>query len=314
MVNEFIYEPVETVHNPSVTLYSLLFLFILRAAETPDQQADQPSAEQENTFIDRELSPHQLTKEEHKLRQFRQCLRVTLDDVRKQIKYFSFPWAHPARYRPFLTPVNKADVPDYYDIIKNPMCIEDMYDKIDRDEYKNIGMHRSFLLFLEMFMNDVKLIESNARQYNPSVDTGKRIIHCARALKEEIESSIFEFQETDKSHLFDIVAVINERRESMFCSPGCVNLLEEEQAKKKREEEQNNANNNPTTEDKPQSEPEPEPDIVTLIHQDIEQHQSSIQTNYVFKQLTEANRAQLKKEALSIVTILVFSTYSQSHQ
>ena len=39
----------------------------------------------------------------------------------------------------FKTPVNKAEVPDYYDVIKNPMCWDTIDQKLDRHEYLDLA-------------------------------------------------------------------------------------------------------------------------------------------------------------------------------
>lgn len=57
---------------------------------------------------------------------------------------------------PFLRPVDKALVPDYYDVIKDPMDLKTIEEKLENDVYKKP----------EEFMDDVKLIISNARKYN----------------------------------------------------------------------------------------------------------------------------------------------------
>lgn len=49
------------------------------------------------------------------------------------------------------------DAPDYYEIIQCPMCLSQMMSKIDREEYKT----------KQSFLDDVKLIVTNALEYNP---------------------------------------------------------------------------------------------------------------------------------------------------
>ena len=57
---------------------------------------------------------------------------------------------------PFKSPVQKKDVPDYYSIIHQPMCFEDIQRKANNCEYKTIGR----------FFADVKQIETNCTTYN----------------------------------------------------------------------------------------------------------------------------------------------------
>ncbi|KAI0364675.1 hypothetical protein BV20DRAFT_1116249 [Pilatotrama ljubarskyi] len=56
----------------------------------------------------------------------------------------------------FKSPVNKHEVPDYYDIIKHPMCWDTIDQKLDSHEY----------LDLAEFKRDVELVVNNAMTYN----------------------------------------------------------------------------------------------------------------------------------------------------
>ncbi|GJJ11325.1 hypothetical protein Clacol_005557 [Clathrus columnatus] len=56
----------------------------------------------------------------------------------------------------FLRPVTRAEAPDYFDIIKDPMCFMTIEDKLNRGEY----------LHLDAFKIDVNLIFDNAMLYN----------------------------------------------------------------------------------------------------------------------------------------------------
>lgn len=57
---------------------------------------------------------------------------------------------------PFLIPVNKDDVADYYDVIKEPMDLSTMEAKLEADQYSTP----------EEFIKDAKLIFDNCRKYN----------------------------------------------------------------------------------------------------------------------------------------------------
>ncbi|KAI1844575.1 hypothetical protein JX266_009248 [Neoarthrinium moseri] len=57
---------------------------------------------------------------------------------------------------PFLVPVNKDDVADYYDVIKEPMDLSTMEAKLEADQYGTP----------EEFVKDAKLIFDNCRKYN----------------------------------------------------------------------------------------------------------------------------------------------------
>ncbi len=57
---------------------------------------------------------------------------------------------------PFVHPVNKDEVADYYDVIKEPMDLETMEEKHEKDLYPTP----------EDFIKDAKLIFDNCRRYN----------------------------------------------------------------------------------------------------------------------------------------------------
>ncbi|KAH8751506.1 hypothetical protein BGZ57DRAFT_934464 [Hyaloscypha finlandica] len=57
---------------------------------------------------------------------------------------------------PFLTPVNKDDVADYYEVIKEPMDLSTMEVKLEADNYATP----------EDFIRDAKLMFDNCRKYN----------------------------------------------------------------------------------------------------------------------------------------------------
>lgn len=57
---------------------------------------------------------------------------------------------------PFITPVSKDDVADYYDVIKEPMDLSTMESKLEADQYDKP----------EDFIKDARLIFDNCRKYN----------------------------------------------------------------------------------------------------------------------------------------------------
>ncbi|KAK3382369.1 histone acetyltransferase GCN5-like protein [Lasiosphaeria ovina] len=62
---------------------------------------------------------------------------------------------HPSSW-PFLMPVNKDEVADYYDVIKEPMDLSTMESKLEADQYATP----------EDFIRDARLIVENCRKYN----------------------------------------------------------------------------------------------------------------------------------------------------
>ncbi|KLJ05692.1 histone acetyltransferase [Blastomyces silverae] len=59
---------------------------------------------------------------------------------------------------PFLTPVNRDEVPDYYNVISSPMDLSTMEERLECDSYTAP----------KDLVADLKLIFSNCRQYNDS--------------------------------------------------------------------------------------------------------------------------------------------------
>ncbi|KAI0055167.1 Bromodomain-containing protein [Artomyces pyxidatus] len=62
---------------------------------------------------------------------------------------------HPSAW-PFQSPVNRAEVPDYYEVINQPMDLSTMEEKLDSGQYQS----------LEEFADDAQLIFDNCRFYN----------------------------------------------------------------------------------------------------------------------------------------------------
>lgn len=67
---------------------------------------------------------------------------------------------HPSAW-PFVSPVNKEEVTDYYEIIKNPMDLSTIEQNLENDKYTTF----------ELFLHDVRLIFKNCRAYNSETTT-----------------------------------------------------------------------------------------------------------------------------------------------
>lgn len=65
---------------------------------------------------------------------------------------------------PFLEPVDEEIAPSYYRVVKNPMDLQQMEDKL------NEGLYETF----SQFKHDFQLIIANCKQYNGSTN-GKRL-------------------------------------------------------------------------------------------------------------------------------------------
>ncbi|KAI0941499.1 hypothetical protein AcW1_003374 [Taiwanofungus camphoratus] len=75
----------------------------------------------------------------------------------------------------FLKPVSKTDVPDYYDVIANPMDLQTMLKKVKQKQYKS----------KKDFKDDLDLIWSNCFTYNATENHPLRV--CAKRLKAKAE-------------------------------------------------------------------------------------------------------------------------------
>ncbi|XP_063735979.1 ATPase family AAA domain-containing protein 2-like isoform X2 [Eleginops maclovinus] len=123
--------------------------------------------------------PRQLTEEEtQRLAEqdegtFRE-LRLFLRDVTNRL-------SQDKRFKAFTKPVDLEEVPDYAEVIKQPMDLSTVLSKIDRHQYETV----------KEFLYDVDLIWQNALEYNPDRDPSDRQIrHRACALKDTVHAII----------------------------------------------------------------------------------------------------------------------------
>ncbi|KAK7463006.1 hypothetical protein VKT23_007588 [Stygiomarasmius scandens] len=87
----------------------------------------------------------------------------------------------------FREPVKKDEVPDYYDVVKQPMCWVTMSEKLDRHEYWNV----------HEFKDDVNLVYDNAVLYNKS---GSLIYKNAMRLKTNSQPILQELDQLVVGH------------------------------------------------------------------------------------------------------------------
>ncbi|PYH63247.1 histone acetyltransferase, variant [Aspergillus vadensis CBS 113365] len=71
---------------------------------------------------------------------------------------------------PFLSPVSRDEVPEYYEVIEQPMDLGTMEEKLARDEYEGP----------EQLMGDFKLVLGNCRLFN---EQGTVYVKCAGGLE-----------------------------------------------------------------------------------------------------------------------------------
>lgn len=94
-----------------------------------------------------------------------------------ELRRFLFQIQNHKQAWPFLNPVNKDEVPDYYDVITSPMDLSTMEEKLEHDLYTTP----------KDLVSDLKLIFSNCRQYN---DAKSVYAKCAVRLEKYMWSLI----------------------------------------------------------------------------------------------------------------------------
>lgn len=94
---------------------------------------------------------------------------------------------HPLAW-PFAVPVNKDEVGDYYDVIKEPMDLSTMELKLENDKYESF----------DQFLYDCRLIFNNCRSYNAETTTYyKNATKLEKFVTKKIKES------ADYSHFLD---------------------------------------------------------------------------------------------------------------
>ncbi|CAB52569.1 Histone acetyltransferase gcn5 [Schizosaccharomyces pombe] len=93
---------------------------------------------------------------------------------------------HPSSW-PFMQPVSKEDVPDYYEVIEHPMDLSTMEFRLRNNQYESV----------EEFIRDAKYIFDNCRSYN---DSNTTYYKNADRLEKFFQKKL---RETEYSHLAD---------------------------------------------------------------------------------------------------------------
>jgi len=101
-------------------------------------------------------------------------LHVVLKDTVLKIKTHDSSW-------PFLKPVDRSQVPDYYDIIKDPIDLEAIQKRVESENY---------YITREIFLSDVKRMCENCRTYNHP-DT--EYYQCANDIENEFVKKSFKY-------------------------------------------------------------------------------------------------------------------------
>lgn len=117
--------------------------------------------------------PRKLTPTE--LERLRQQEEATLRELRLFLRDILTKLMRDRRYTMFAKPVDASEVPDYLEVIQQPMDLETMMVKIDLHKYQTVAQ----------FLQDIELICSNALEYNPDRNPmDKNIRHRACALQD----------------------------------------------------------------------------------------------------------------------------------
>ncbi|KAI9712944.1 MAG: histone acetyltransferase [Chrysothrix sp. TS-e1954] len=99
-----------------------------------------------------------------------------------QLRRFLFDIQSHKQAWPFLKPVDKDEVDDYYNVIKSPMDLSTVEERLESDSYHTA----------QDLVNDLRLIFSNCRQYN---DAKSIYTKCAASLEKHMWTFIREIPE-----------------------------------------------------------------------------------------------------------------------
>ena len=139
---------------------------------------------------------------EKELQRLVEIEEATLTELRIFLRQICAKLARNRQFCIFSQPVDIEDVPDYLDIIKEPMDLETMMTKIDRHEYN----------CAQDFLKDIDLICANALEYNPNHSPeDQHIRHTACALRDTAYTLIKTEMDTDFE---DKCRGIRDRRET----------------------------------------------------------------------------------------------------
>lgn len=123
------------------------------------------------------VKPKPLSEEEIAAIEKREA--ATLRELRLFLRDMVYKLMKERKFYCFCKPVNLEEVSDYLEVVKKPMDLEKIREKIDCMEYDAV----------KEFICDVELIAENAIEYNPADDhTGRQIRHRAAELKDFLHS------------------------------------------------------------------------------------------------------------------------------
>ncbi|KAG0724334.1 ATPase family AAA domain-containing protein 2 [Chionoecetes opilio] len=133
-----------------------------------------------------EPEPRQLNSKE--VRRVEEEEEATLRELRIFLREICAKLARNRTFYIFTKPVDEEEVPDYREIIKEPMDLESMMTKIDKHEYE----------CAQDFLHDIDLICTNALEYNPDRNPEDKVIrHRACTLRDTAYAYIKAEMDTD---------------------------------------------------------------------------------------------------------------------
>ncbi|KAK7081664.1 ATPase AAA domain-containing protein 2, partial [Halocaridina rubra] len=116
----------------------------------------------------------------------------------------------------FTKPVDEEEVPDYREIIKEPMDLETMMTKIDQHQYESA----------QEFLQDIDLICNNALEYNPDRNPEDKIIrHRACTLRDTAYAYIKAEMDTDFEYKCRDIRDGRKKRYSNKIKPSAPNFI-----------------------------------------------------------------------------------------
>jgi hypothetical protein len=100
-------------------------------------------------------------RSEQELERIKQREEATMTELRVFLRDMIKILLRDKRFTYFSRPIDVEDVPDYYDVIENPMTFSMMLEKVDKHGYTCV----------KQLIQDIDLIVSNALLYNPDHTT-----------------------------------------------------------------------------------------------------------------------------------------------
>ncbi|OQR90451.1 ATPase [Thraustotheca clavata] len=151
-----------------------------RAPPIPDLPPAAKPIKDELLVVDEALTLRH-EQDAHHLRELRIFLSMVIDYCMTQKKN-----------APFLYPVDPDEVPTYYTVIKRPMDLSFMREKINDGEYDTY----------EAFLKDIQLIVRNANEFNPRGCPTRYVAHAAAAMQDNVLSFGHRFRQQQGYDLF----------------------------------------------------------------------------------------------------------------